>query len=241
MENKHTENTINTDIVKDETIIKTEVDDENDFHNDDHNEMKNLTNKELVNQVEKVIMDDSKTKDDKLNLPNLVYLHAGIEKRLPIEKYHYEEFIEFLQDKIFELESDNIEINWYGFGLSRGIIGCQDAVTAKFVKEVASNFEVGGQKFKGWMKNEYGDLTKKCAFTGFLDGKYWQVKDPKESLRLIFKRNKIEENFFLIEYEKTSKGIQVIFETWGDVPKAIEQKKNLLNAGLSKLKLVPIL
>ena len=241
MENKHTENTINTDIVKDETIIKTEVDDENDFHNDDHNEMKNLTNEELVNQVEKVIMDDSKTNDDKLNLPNLVYLHAGIEKRLPIEKYHYEEFIEFLQDKIFELESDNIEINWYGFGLSRGIIGCQDAVTAKFVKEVASNFEVGGQKFKGWMKNEYGDLTKKYAFTGLLDGKYWQVKDPKESLRLIFKRNKIEEKFLLIEYEKTSKGIQVIFETWGDVPKAIEQKKNLLNAGLSKLKLVPIL
>ena len=66
MEHKHTENTINTDIVKDETIIKTEVDDGNDFHNDDHNEMKNLTNEELVNQVEKVIMDDSKTNDDKM-------------------------------------------------------------------------------------------------------------------------------------------------------------------------------
>ena len=79
----------------------------------------------------------------KLDLPNLVYLHAGIEKRLPIEKYHYEQFIEFLQDKLFDLKSEEIEIDWYGYGLSRGIIGCQNVATAIFIKEVISNFEVG--------------------------------------------------------------------------------------------------
>ena len=123
----------------------------------------------------------------------------------------------------------------YGQG---GIIGCQDNLTAKFVKEAASKFEVGGQKFRGWLKNEFGGLTKKDVFTGFLDGKYWHGKEPKESLNMIFKRNKIEGKFHLIEYEKTLKGIQVSFKTHGDVTKAIKQKNNVLNAGLSKLKLV---
>ena len=53
-----------------------------------------------------------------------------------------------------------MQINWYGYGLQRGIISCKDVFTAKFVKEAASNFEVRGQKFRGWFKNEYGDLKK---------------------------------------------------------------------------------
>ena len=202
--------------------------------------MQNLTEEELASKVEKVVMDDSIAIDykPKLDLPNLVYLHAGIEKRLPIEKYHYEQFIEFLQDKLFELQSQEIEIDWHGYGLSRGIIGCQNVATAIFIKNAISNFEVGDQKFRGWLKHEYGGLSKKDIFTGYLDGKYWQGKDPKESMSLIFKMNKIKGKFNVILCRKTSKGVQVTFETSGDVTNAIKQKCNVLNAGLSKLKLI---
>ena len=237
---KHEKNTADPESnLNNEETVKTEVmENQTDAEQNYQNEMQNLTEEELVSEVEKVIMDDSKTNDAKLDLPNLVYLHTGIEKRLPIEKYHYEQFIEFLQDKLFEQLSEEIEISWYGYGLSRGIIGCQDASTAKFVKEAISNFEVvSGQKFRGWLKNEYGCLSKKDVFTGFLDGKYWQGKNPKESLSLIFKRNKIEEKFNLIEYENSSNGVQITFETNGNVTEAIKQKCNVLNAGLSKLKL----
>ena len=207
---------------------------------ENQNEMQNLTEEELACKVEKIVMDDSIAIDfkPKLDLPNLVYLHAGVEKRLPLEKYHYEEFIEFLQDKLFELQSEEIEIDWYGYGLSRGIIGCQNVATAIFIKNAISNFAVGDQKFRGWLKNEYGGLSKKDIFTGYLDGKYWQGKDPKESMTLIFKMNKIKGKFNVILCRKTFKGVQVTFETSGDVTNAIKQKCNVLNAGLSKLKLI---
>ena len=221
-----------------ETVKSEVMGNQSDVEQNPQKEMQNLTEEELVSKVEKVIMDDSKDNDGKLDLPNLVYLHAGIEKRLPIEKHHYEEFIEFLQDKLFEQQSEEIEISWYGYGLSRGIIGCRDGSTAKFVMEAVSNFNViEGQRFRGWLKNEHGCLPKKDVFTGFLDGKYWQGKNPKESLSLIFKRNKIEEKFNLIEYENSSNGVQITFETNGNVTEAIKQKCNVLNAGLSKLKL----
>ena len=63
--------------------------------------------------------------DTKLDLPNLVYIHAGSEKRLPMTKSDFDKFHDFLDDKIVNLEDQDMEIviYWHGYGLQRGIIG----------------------------------------------------------------------------------------------------------------------
>ena len=63
--------------------------------------------------------------DTKLDLPNLVYIHAGSEKRLPMTKSNFDKFHDFLEDKIVNLEDQDMEIviDWHGYGLQRGIIG----------------------------------------------------------------------------------------------------------------------
>ena len=87
------------------------------------------------------------------------------------------------------------------------------------------------------MKNEFG--AKKDMFTGYLNGKLWLRKESEEALNWIFNKNKIEgAKFHVIEYIKGAEGVQVTFETSGDVTNAIKQKCNVLNAGLSKLKLI---
>ena len=63
--------------------------------------------------------------DTKLDLPNLVYIHAGSQKRLPMEKSDYGVFRDFLLEKIVDSDDPNMEIviDWHGYGLQRGIIG----------------------------------------------------------------------------------------------------------------------
>ena len=129
---------------------------------DSENELQDLTEAQLINDVEKVYLDDTANDetakpDLKLNLPNLVYIYKTTAKRMPIIRAHYEAFSDFLLEQIMELpieESDKIKIDWHGFGLQRGVIGCLDPHTAQVVINIIDNFSFEQEKFRGWLRRK---------------------------------------------------------------------------------------
>ena len=208
-------------------------------------EVGNLTEEEIVSQiVQKVSLEEKDdtysgvTKRPKLDLPDLVYIQKGTERREPIQKAHYDLFIDYLLENIFKLKADEcakVDIDWHGWGLGRGIVACQNPETAAFVKEVASSFKINGLSFKAWAKTEFGS---RIIFSGRLAGICWQKRKPLETIKWIFNLNGLKNfEFYLISYLKTPQGILLRFEASKELDGALATRQYILNAGIAKLKL----
>ena len=155
-------------------------------------EIGNLTEEEMITQVESVTLEDvddsyaGATKKPRLNLPNLVYIQKGRHHREPIQKLHYDAFIDYLLDHIMEMKVDQcakVDIDWHGWGLGRGLVACLNPETASFVKEVASKFTINGLSFRAWRKTELGN---RVIFSGRLAGTCWQKRKSLATIKWIF-------------------------------------------------------
>ena len=103
--------------------------------------------------------------------------------------------------------------------------------------QIAANFQIGDQKFRGWMKTEFGNQE---IFYGKLFGKTWTWKnplEPEERIRRIFKINNLEDDFQDFQYTKFDLGINVSFEVKKEISDVIKQRGNVLKAGVVKFKL----
>ena len=117
----------------------------------------NLTEAELFDEVR--VLDEGSGPISVVS--HLIYVQSGTERREPIEKSDFETFFQFLIEKSEELPLDELRelnVEWYGFGLKRGLVGCLDQHTADFVKKIASQFTIGDRKFRGYSPTEFGDL-----------------------------------------------------------------------------------
>ena len=206
-------------------------------------EMGNLTEEEMVSQVQRVSLHEEDSyvgaaKKPKLDLPDLVYIQKGTERREPIQKLHYDSFIEYLLNTIMEMKVDEgakVDIDWHGWGLGRGIVACLNPETATFVKEVASSFKINGLSFKAWRKTEFGSRT---IFTGRLAGVTWQKRKPLDTIKWIFNLNGLKNlEFCLISYLATPQGVLLRFESSEELTKALAKRGFTLNAGIAKLRL----
>ena len=208
-------------------------------------ELGNLTDEEMITKITQVSLNDTDattyagaTKKPRVNLPDLVYIQKGIERREPIQKVHYDAFIDYLLENVVNMkaeESAKVEIAWHGWGLGRGIVACQTPQTAAFVKEVTSSFKISGLLFKAWAKNEFGS---RVLFSGRLAGKCWQKRKPLETIKWIFNLNGFKNlEFYLISYIKTPQGVLLRFEASRELTEALATRENTLNAGIAKLRL----
>ena len=207
-------------------------------------EIGNLTEEELITQVESVTLDDvddsyaGATKKSRLNLPNLVYIQKGRHKREPIQKLHYDAFIDYLLDHIMEMKVDQcakVNIDWHGWGLGRGLVACLNTETASFVKEVASKFTINGLSFRAWLKTEFGT---RIIYFGRLAGTCWQKRKPIDTIKWILNVNGLKNfEFYLISWLKTPQGVLLRFEASRELNVALATRKHILNAGIAKLKL----
>jgi hypothetical protein len=207
-------------------------------------EIGNLTEEEMITQVESVTLEDvddsyaGATKKPRLNLPNLVYIQKGRHHREPIQKLHYDAFIDYLLDHIMEMKVDQcakVDIDWHGWGLGRGLVACLNPETASFVKEVASKFTINGLLFKGWLKTEFGT---RIIYSGRLAGTCWQKRKPIDTIKWILNVNGLKNfEFYLISWLKTPQGVLLRFEASGELNVALATRKHILNAGIAKLKL----
>ena len=207
-------------------------------------EIGNLTEEEIITQVESVTLDDvddsyaGATKKVRLNLPNLIYIQKGRHHREPIQKLHYDAFIDNLLDHIMEMKVDQfakINIDWHGWGLGRGIVACLDPETAAFVKACASKFTINGLSFRGWLKTEFGT---RIIYSGRLAGTCWQKRKPIDTINWIFNVNGLKKlDFYLISWLKTPQGVLLRFEASKELDFALATRKHILNAGIAKIKL----
>ena len=120
------------------------------------------------------------------------------------------------------------------------ISSCNDEKSAEYLKTLIKEFDNDGQKFRGWLKTEFGD---RDFFTGNLEGEYWQDENPEETMIYISKKNGFDFNNLLVrEYAANSTGVSVTFEsTDQNVTKKIRrmiEKANGLKVGICKLRLV---
>ncbi|MCP3928584.1 MAG: hypothetical protein GY705_05725 [Bacteroidetes bacterium] len=205
----------------------------------------NLTEKELIEHVNQVSLHDDNAdsyaaaaKKPKLDLPDLVYIQKGSERREPILKAHYDAFMENLLENIMKIPTDqaaNIQIDWHGWGLGRGVIACLNPQSANFVKKIASEFTIRDLKFRAWSKHEWG---KREIFSGRLPGVTWKSRKPVETLRWIMNLNGLKNaDFHLLSYIKTPQGVLIRFESSRDLTVALRRRKFVLNAGIAKLRL----
>ena len=207
-------------------------------------EVGNLTEEEMITQITQVNLNDEAAtyagaaKRPRVNLPDLLYIQKGTERREPIQKVHYDAFIEYLLESIFNMkaeESAKVQIDWHGWGLGRGIVACLTPETASFVKEVASSFKFNGLLFKAWGKNEFGS---RVLFSGRLAGLCWQKRKPLDTVKWIFNMNGLKNlEFYLISYIKTPQGVLLRFEASRELQLALAACGFTLNAGIAKLKL----
>lgn len=206
-------------------------------------EIGNLTEEEMITQVENVTLEDDDsyagaTKKVRLNLPDLVYIQKGRDRREPIQKLQYDAFIDYLLDHIMEMKVDQgakVDIDWHGWGLGRGLVACLNKETASFVKEVASKFTINGLSFRAWGKTEFGDRT---IFSGHLAGICWQKRKPLDTIKWIFNINGLKNlEFYLISWLKTPQGVLLRFESSQELNEALARRKHILKAGIAKLKL----
>ena len=208
----------------------------------------NLTEKELIEHVEQVSLNDNDdeavanyagaAKKPKLDLPDLVYIQKGTERREPIQKAHFDAFIDDLLQNIMKLPSEQsslIEIDWHGWGLGRGVIACLNPKSASYVKKIASDFSIRDLKFRAWSKNEFG---KREIFSGRLPGVTWKSRKPLETVKWIFNFNGLKNaDFHLLSYIKTPQGVIIRFESSRDLTLALRRRKYVLNVGIAKLRL----
>ena len=207
----------------------------------------NLTEKELIAHVEQVSLHDAKdnagsyataAKKPKLDVPDLVYLQKGTLRREPISKAHYDAFMENLLENIMKMPTEqaaNIQIDWHGWGLGRGVIACLNPDSAIFVKKIASEFSIRDLKFRAWSKTEFG---KREIFSGRLPGTPWKSRKPLETIKWIMNFNGLKNaDFHLLSYIKTPQGVLIRFESSRDLTLALRHRKFVLNVGIAKLRL----
>ena len=206
----------------------------------------NLTEKELSQHIVQVSLRENNTavsyaaaaSKPKFDLPNLVYFQKGIKHREPVQKVHYDAFMKTLLEVIMKLpeeQSANINIDWHGYGLGRGVIACLNPVSANFVKQIASGFSIGDLKFRAWSKNEFGNRE---IFSGLLSGILWKERKPLDTVKWIFHRNGLKNHaFHLLSYKKTSEGVLFRFEASKELSLALRQLNYVLNAGILNVRL----
>ena len=116
---------------------------------------------------------------------------------------------------------------------------CINEESAFHLKALINQFTHADQKFRGYLKTEFGDRN---LFSGELLGKIWQKENPKEAMDRIFQRNGLEiSNLSIVQYNKTTNGVSVIFEsvdfeTTVNVKKILAETKGL-KTGICKMKL----
>ena len=216
-------------------------------------ELPNLTEKELAENVDRVHLECSDgsyagaVKQTKLDVPYLVYFQKSIERREPVTRAQYEALItkllNDLMDKVNVETAFNVNIDWHGFGLGRGLIACADQSTADQIKNFISNFKIGETQFRGWLKDEFGD---RIIGKGFLSGKPWADRNAVDAMKWIFKLNKIQEpKFQLVAWTATKgkdnivNGVHVRFECKDEnlatqICKIQNESKKGLKAGLCR-------
>ena len=119
------------------------------------------------------------TKKLRLNLPDLVYIQKGRDRREPIQKLQYHAFIDYLLDHIVEMKVEQgakVDIDWHGWGL----VACLNLETASFLKEVARKFTINELLFRAWGKTEFENRT---IFSGHLAGTCWQKRKPLDTIK----------------------------------------------------------
>ena len=206
----------------------------------------NLTEKELSEHIVQVSSKDNNiavsyaaaASKPKFDLPNLVYFQKGIKHREPVQKAHYDAFMKALLESIMKLpaeQSANINIDWHGYGLGRGVIACLNPVSANFVKQIASGFSIGDLKFRAWSKNE---IEKREIFSGLLTGVPWKERKPLDTVKWIFHRNGLKNySFHLLSYKKAPEGVFFRFEASRELSLALRRLNYVLNAGISNVRL----
>ena len=132
-------------------------------------------------------------------------------------------------------QSANINIDWHGHVLGRGVIACLNPMSANFVKQIASGFSIGDLKFRAWSKNE---IEKREIFSGLLTGVPWKERKPLDTMKWIFHRNGLKNySFHLLSYKKAPEGVFFRFEASRELSLALRRLNYVLNAGISNVRL----
>ena len=116
---------------------------------------------------------------------------------------------------------------------------CNDSNSVTCIKNILNEFEFQGQRFKGWLKTEFGDRN---VFTGHLQGELWQETDISDAMFKIFQKNSIPTEFVsILQFKNLGRGVIVAFETLNkeanELILKIIKEYGGLNAGICKLKL----
>lgn len=206
-------------------------------------ELDNLTDDEITRSIHKVSLDDNEesysgaAKKPRLNIPDLVYIQKGLERREPISQVHYNAFMEHLLGKITDLsfkDCANLHIAWHGWGLGRGIVACLNPEAASYVKEVAKGFSLNGLNFRAWSKHEFG---RRDIYSGHLPGICWQKRKKVDTIRWILNVNGLNGlGFQLISYINTPNGVVFRLEASKELSMELSKRK-YLNAGIARVEL----
>ena len=176
----------------------------------------------------------------KIDTTLVVYFHKSEIRREPVQKAHFDEFMQKILAELSESQEliAKINIDWSSYSMGRGIIACLDHETISYVKSKAKNFCLKSNndlKFRVWTKNEFGD---RDIFEGFLHGHAWKEKKGLEVLRWILSINGLKQSKpSLILYKKHEKGVFLRFEADSALTSALKNKSLRLKAGICVLRL----
>ena len=187
----------------------------------DNEELTNLTDDELAAHLQQLGLTppDPESFADVVNkrkeYPFFVYLQSSETRREPITSDDMDAFMQFYWQERLNLDHEQsklIKLDWHDYNLGRGLLACDDKITADFFKKLAEHFTHKGKVFRGWLKTEFGD---RHTYSVFLGGSVWVNNSHKKTMELIFRSVHLTKGEWKVtKYQKApnKKGVLLIFE-----------------------------
>ncbi|QQP41067.1 Hypothetical protein FKW44_015318 [Caligus rogercresseyi] len=133
---------------------------------DDLNSLANALDEDPAAKKIKVTYAD-KTKKNK-PLPFLLYIHLGRDERRYIPKETFVSFVVEAQGLLFNpkpgLRAPKLQCAFWTWRNGRGLIGCLDEPSSKWVREAADMIKPNGESVRVWGKGEFGPLSRMSFF-----------------------------------------------------------------------------
>ena len=109
---------------------------------------------------------------------HLLYIQTSRERRLPLKQMHWNRIEQSITESITKafFEGSSYAIDWSSYSKDRGLIACVDMATLTWIQTLISSITIDGVRFRGWMRNEYGDKT---LFSAYFEERYAVVGGPK--------------------------------------------------------------
>ena len=97
---------------------------------------------------------------------HLLHVHLGQEDREFIPEDLFNKLVDVVEERVIEdRDAPKLKCSFTRWTGGKGLLGCQDEMTAKYLSNTISEIRVAGRSFKAWPRGELGRLDRLTFYT----------------------------------------------------------------------------